>query len=305
MSRAVEERIDQAAARQHGVVTNQQLIEAGLSRAAIGRRLQSGRLRSLHRGVYLALRVALPLTREMAAVLAGGAGATLSRFSAARCWGLLGASDPGPERAVDVAVQNRSRRQDGIRMHHVGRLAPNEWTILDGIRVTSPVRTLLDLAPWLDKRQLEAAAARAERNGLVTREQLLGYVARSRGRRGARALRRVLGVAGGPAPTRSEAEGKFLDLVRGAGLPAAETNVSVGPYRVDFLWRAAGIAVEVDGFKYHSSHERFEGDRRRDAQLLASGISVLRLTWHRIVHEPLAVAVEVAQALARAEAKRR
>lgn len=78
-------------------------------------------------------------------------------------------------------------------------------------------------------------------------------------------------------------------------------NVSVGPYEIDFFWRAARIAVEVDGFRYHSSWSRFEGDRRRDARLLASGIAVLRLSWRQITGEPLRTLAQLMQALAHAD----
>ena len=114
----------------------------------------------------------------------------------------------------------------------------------------------------------------------------------------------MLASPGGPALTRSEAEQKLLTLIRDARLPAPECNVSMGRYEVDFLWRSAGIAVEVDGFGYHSSRPRFEGDRRKDAELLAAGITVLRLTWRQITQEPLATAVQLGQALARAGGRR-
>jgi very-short-patch-repair endonuclease len=143
--------------------------------------------------------------------------------------------------------------------------------------------------------------ARAEREGLATREALNILVARHPRRPGTPALRAVLESEGGPTLTRSEAEAKFHTLTRCAGLPPPEINVGVGPYELDFLWRAEGIAVEVDGFRHHSSRPRFEGDRRKDAWLLANGITVIRLSWRQIVHEPLATAVLIGQALARAK----
>ncbi len=61
----------------------------------------------------------------------------------------------------------------------------------------------------------------------------------------------------------------------------------------------------MDGFRYHASRAAFEGDRRKDAQLLAAGIAVLRLSWRQITAEPLATVARLAQALARAGASRR
>jgi very-short-patch-repair endonuclease len=77
-------------------------------------------------------------------------------------------------------------------------------------------------------------------------------------------------------------------------------NALIGPYEVDFLWRERRFAVEMDGFGSHSDRESFEADRRRDADLAARGINVVRVTWRQIAFEPEAMLVRVAQAIARA-----
>ncbi len=302
MSREVEERIAAAAERQYGALTYRQLLEAGVSPAGVARRLASGRLRRLHHGVYLAALNPLARTREMAAVLASGPAAVLSDFSAAAVLG-FGSRSVSADEPVDVTAPT-DRHQPGIRLHR-RKLLRAEWTLAQGIPITTPARTLLDLATVLKAGALEAALARAERAGLTTREALSALLERKRGRRGAPALRAVLEAPGGPALTRSAAEAAFLMLVRNARLPLPESNVAVGPYEIDFLWRAAGLGVEVDGFRYHSSRSSFEGDRRRDAQLMAAGIVVLRLTWRQIKQEPFATVAQLAQALAHASAKRR
>jgi very-short-patch-repair endonuclease len=89
--------------------------------------------------------------------------------------------------------------------------------------------------------------------------------------------------------TRSEAERLFLELVRKARLPEPAVNVSVGGHRVDFYWRAEKLIVEVNGFAYHSSSATFEKDRRRDAELAATGLRVMRVTWRQLTREPHAV----------------
>ncbi len=291
-----EQRVAAAAAQQHGVVTHKQLREAGFSRAAIGRALQAGRWHLLQRGVYLALPFPLPRTGEMAALLACGPGAVLSHLSAAALWGLH-APVSGPVHVTEVG--NRGSRP-GIRAHRVAGLASEDRTVREGVPTTGPARTLLDLAGMLHPGELEQAVARAEREGLVERESLLALVARRAGLRGTAALRALLEAPGGPALTRSAAEAKLLALVREAALPAPECNVSVGRYEVDFLWRSAGIAVEVDGFRYHGRRARFEGDRRKDADLAAAGLTVVRLSWQQLTQEPTATAVRLGQALARA-----
>lgn len=299
MSREVEDRIAATAARQHGVVTRAQLFQAGLSPSAVGRRLRAARIRQLHRGVYL-VGPLLPLrAREMAAVLATGPGGIVSHLSGASMWKLRPAQGASEPVDVKLASGNRGRRP-GIRVHRVVRLEVAERTVLEGIPITTPAQTLTDLAGSIGSRELERAVARAEREGLVDRGALSSLVERHRGRRGMPALRAVLEARGGPALTRSEAEARFLALVREAGLPMPAVNVPLGRYEIDFLWRDEGIAVEVDGFRHHSSRPRFEGDRRKDAWLLAAGIKVVRLSWRQIADEGVATAVQVAQALARA-----
>lgn len=101
------------------------------------------------------------------------------------------------------------------------------------------------------------------------------------------------------ALTRSEAESRFLSLVRRGKLPRPEVNVRLKAFEVDFLWRRERVVVEIDGFAYHSSRGAFEQDRQRDAVLAASGLLVVRITWRQLSTEPEAVLVLLAQALAR------
>jgi len=103
-----------------------------------------------------------------------------------------------------------------------------------------------------------------------------------------------------PNLTRSEAERRLLDLVRGARLPAPETNVMVHGHEVDFHWPGQNLIVEVDGYAFHASRGSFERDRRRDRELMAVGYRVLRFTWREITEEAHAVVAAVAAALSRA-----
>lgn len=207
------------------------------------------------------------------------------------------ASDAGP---VDISVEGANRgHRPGIRVHRVTCLRPDERTVLHGIPITTPGRTLIDLAPVVATNQLEGMLARADRHGLVDREGLRKLLARHPRRPGVPALKAILELHKAPAFTRSEAESRFLQLARRAGLPRPDTNVTIGQYEIDFLWRAEGVAVEVDGYRYHSSRSSFEGDRRRDAWLLARGVKVVRLSWRQITEDAIATAVLVGQALAR------
>jgi very-short-patch-repair endonuclease len=101
--------------------------------------------------------------------------------------------------------------------------------------------------------------------------------------------------------TRSEAERRLLALVREADLPQPQTNARLHGYEVDAYWPAHGLVVEVDGYRYHSSRPAFERDRAKAAKLVAAGLTVMRLTWLQMTHEPYAVIARLAQALARGE----
>jgi very-short-patch-repair endonuclease len=130
--------------------------------------------------------------------------------------------------------------------------------------------------------------------------QLTSLNARSSGRHGARTLKTALQETHEPRLTRSEAERRFLDLIRAARLPAPETNVRVAGYEVDFLWRAERLVVEVDGFAYHSSRAAFERDRRKDAALQAAGLRVVRVTYRQIADEREVLIARIATLHARA-----
>ncbi|MGH2962145.1 MAG: DUF559 domain-containing protein [Solirubrobacterales bacterium] len=285
------------AARQHGVVTRAQLLELGFEPGAIDRRLEADRLRALHRGVYLMGSIAPPFALEMAAVLSCGAGAVLSHRCAASLWRLL--SDGANATEIEVTVAGRDPgRRPGVRVHRVRSIGRDEVRAFRGIPITTAARTALDLAAIVSQRELEQAVAEVLRRNLASHGALLALAARYPTRHGVPALRHLLERDERPALTRSEAEERFLALVRRAELPPPEVNVSVRGFEVDFLWRQERLVVEVDGFAYHSDRRTFENDRRRDAELAAHGYRVIRVTWSRIVDSPAAVVARVAQALA-------
>jgi very-short-patch-repair endonuclease len=301
-SRSIEEVVAGFAGGQHGVVTRRQLLGAGLTPRVVRGLVKARRIRPLHRGVYVAGPVVVPQAREMAAVLACGGGAVVSHRSAGGLWGLL--RRPADGLPVDVTIDGPDRgRRPGIRAHRAARLEAEDVTTVDDIPATTPPRTLVDLAAVLPGRELEQALAQAERLQLTSREELLSRAASHPGRRGMRALRALLERESRPALARSEAEERLLGLIRSARLPVPEVNATVCGYEVDFLWKALGLAVEVDGFAFHSSQARFENDRRRDVELAAEGIHVLRVTWRQLVHDRDATLGLLARTLGRAEGR--
>src|SRR5918994_627948 len=286
------------AAGQHGVVSRAQLLARGVARSTIKRRLRAGLLRTLYRGVYLVgQQTPARGTWELATLLACGDGNVVSHLSAARLQQML--PYPANPLPIDVTFPGQQpTRRAGIRIHCVESLNSRDTRTLHGIRVTTPARTLLDLATVLPPHLLERAIAEAQVRRLVRKNDLIDQLERNRGRRGTRALRRVLDLEGGPAFTRSRAERRMLRLLRASELPLPRVNARVGGYEVDFVWRKQRLVVEFDSFRFHSPRARFERDRESDAVLAAAGYKVIRVTWRQLVDAPEAVVARIAQALA-------
>lgn len=234
--------------------------------------------------------------KEIAACLACGPAAVVSHRSAAVLWQLLQA--PAAPATVDVIIPAGVRRRPGIRIHRRSTLRSDEVTRLEGIPITTPARTLYDLAGSVAPRDLERALAQALARGVTRPNQIRSLLRHHAGRSGEPELRALL-EGGRPALTRSEAEDRFLSLIRKAQLGAPATNVEAAGHEVDFLWRTERLVVEIDGFAFHSSPGAFERDRRRDAMLAAAGLRVVRVTWRQLLEEPEAVLARLAQALVR------
>ncbi|HWM55211.1 MAG TPA: type IV toxin-antitoxin system AbiEi family antitoxin domain-containing protein [Solirubrobacterales bacterium] len=265
--------IGRIASRQHGVVSRQQLRNAGLGEAAIGRRVESGRLHRVHRGVYAVGHRSLPIEALwMAAVLACGEGAVLSHRSAACLWGLLRPRS-GP---VDVSIPGTPgrKRRTGLRLHRSQSLTPDLVTRRRDILVTKPARTIADL-----KRVASAAEHR-------------------------RAIRQadVLGLDIGPDVdrdgTRSELERRFLLLCRRRRLPPPEVNIRLAGLLVDFAWRDRHLIVETDGYKFHRGRAAFEDDKARDLRLRQAGFDVLHFSYRQVMDHPEQVASALRKTLA-------
>jgi very-short-patch-repair endonuclease len=291
------------AGRKHGILTEEQLRGLGLSRGQVGRELASGRIRRLYRGVYLLGPLLSQRGRELAAVLACSPSAVLSHRSAARYWKLLPyPADPAP---VDVTVAGRNPgRPRGIRVHRVTALDRREGRIRDEVPVTSPARTILDLAGSSTDRELEQAVAEALALRLTNRSELVAMIDRHPRRPGVRALRALLDAEHAPARTRSPAEERLLTLIRRAGLPEPEVNAQLGRWEVDFLWREQRLVVEVDGYASHSSPRAFERDRLKTAELQDGGFFVRRISANALRQDPQASVEPIARALGRAVTRR-
>jgi very-short-patch-repair endonuclease/predicted transcriptional regulator of viral defense system len=287
---------------QYWVLTHGQIREAGLSAEAIRHRVATGRLHRIHRGVYVVGRPQLTqLGYWMAAVLACGDGACLAGTSGAALWEI--ARQTG--RIIEVTVRASShRRHEGIRIRRRPSLPAEDVVTRHGIPVTSPVRTLLDLALALDRYGLEAAINEADKQDLIDPESLRVELADRAGQPGVRVLRRVLDRHTFRL-TDTELERRFLRIVRRAGLPLPETQVWLGG-RVDFVWQDLGLVVETDGLRYHRTAISQTSDLRRDQGHAVAGRERLRFSHAQVRYEPAYVTeilTRVIQRLCRALAE--
>jgi len=292
----IDRQIAALAARQEGVVTHAQLRALGLTQRAITHRRASQRLVDVHRCVYAVGHDRLsPTGRRVAAVWAYGDRASLSHRSAAAAWGLRG----GGGGVLDITVRARSAtRREGTRPHLTTR--PVETARLGLLPITTPARTLLDLAGVLSPHHVEAALKQAEvleRFDLVALRAVLAAHPRHPGRR---ALAALLDAARrrGLTLTLSDLEIRFRALCDAHRLPHPAVNARPLGFRVDFLWPAAGLVVETDGWASHRTRAAFEEDRARDQALSAAGYRVVRFTHRQLVDDPAAVAATLVALLA-------
>jgi hypothetical protein len=268
------------------VLSIAELRECGLPKQAVAVRVRNGWLHPLYRGVYAVGHSNPPLEGcFIAAVKACGEGAVLSHFSAAALHGFVQWDDRYPEVTVAGSTTRRHRQ---LRVHRTAALSAPDVSRHRGIPITSPARTLADLATVLDYRSLRRAVRQAQSLRRVQLRDLVDVVGRLGHRRGVSNLKRIL--ATGPAPTRSELEDIVLDLILKAGFRRPDINA---PLRIkgrrvvpDFRWPERRLVVEADGAAWHDSKLSREDDAERQALLEAHGERVLRVTWKQAVSRP-------------------
>lgn len=285
------------AQRQHAVVSRRQLLALGMGRRTIVGRLERGQLHEVFRGVYVVgVRRISTKGRYMAAVLACGEGAVLSHRSAARLWKLL---PPAPG-SIDVTCPRAEVERKGI-VGHRSRLRDDEWLVHDGIPVTSPFRTIFDLAAVAPMRELERAFHEAEVREVTDRVSLPMLLERYPGWRGSRNLQALLESRQTPMITRNDFEEAFLVLVDRCAVRRPRMNAPLAIrgrfFEIDALWEAERVAVELDSRGVHGTHKKFESDRLRDRVLVAEGWKTMRITWRQLQDEPEEIARDLRLAL--------
>jgi very-short-patch-repair endonuclease len=285
-------------------LTLDRFLAAGPSRATWDRAHRAGRLVRVHPGVSrLAVIKPAPIHAVHAALLAAGDGSLLSHLSAAWLWGAeVTGHDP-----VDLTVLDRRRglRLAGVRLHRPEDLRGLRPVVTQGLAVTNPIRTALDVGAVVGPPEVASIVESLVIQRLVTVGGLRrAIVAHARpGRRGIGALRIVLDDWRlGELPPDSVLEMTMSRLLRAHRLPPAVFHHIVRTadrtYELDFALVEPRIDLEVDGWTHHGSRRAFEADRRRDAELAAAGWLVLRFTWHQVRQRPAWVADRIRAVIA-------
>lgn len=274
-----------------------QLHAGGISKRAIERAVRAGRLHPEFRGVYsFGCGVLPPLAREQGALLACGERAFLSHHTSAFIWGLRKVQPV----EVEVSVVGRSApSRKGIRVHRIQAVDRQEVRLHQGLWVSSPARAVLEIAAMLPLADLARAIDDGLANRALTRPEIDAVLARHAGYRGAGRLATVLTGGGGTTITRSEAEKRFLRLIRAARLPPPKTNQPFGRFELDFVWPRERLVVEIDGYQFHSGPASFHRDHEKDLAARDAGLDVLRFTRDHVVKQSEAVLARVAGELAR------
>lgn len=282
---------------QGGMARRQDLRAAGLSRRGLCRLLADGELRPLAGDVVTVWRE--PSTDEATRAAVIGVRGTASHTSAAVAWGIE-LVQRGP---VEVTVpRDRSRAAWPAAVVHRRDLPPHDVVMVDGLRLTTPLRTVLDLARSLPLEGAVAAADSALRQGLVTLDELLATGSALPAARGRARVCRVGSLVDPSSGSVLESVCRVLFAL--AGLPTALTQYAVrGPDgrllgRVDFAWPEHRLVVETDGYAFHADRRSYRDDRRRTNALVVAGWRVVRFTWEDVMHDPAHVVAVVRKALA-------
>jgi hypothetical protein len=280
------------AVKQHGLVTRRQLLSIGFRSKQIQHRISRGRLRPVAAGVYAVSWARMsPKQRWMAAVLACGEGAALSHRSAAALWGIARED----VRGVDISVRRRCElRRPGIRVRSRPHLPVRQIISRDGIPLTTPARTLVDLATELGVLALERAVNEADKRDLIDPEELRASLGDFAGEPGVRTLRQMLDRETFRLSD-SDLEIFFRPIAAAAGMPMPLSKQMVNGYEVDFHWPELGLVVETDGLRYHRTPSAQTRDRLRDQTHVAAGLTVLRFTHWQVKYEPAQVRRVLAQ----------
>jgi very-short-patch-repair endonuclease len=291
------------ARRNGGVITRDEAIALGMTPTTLQRRVHDGILIRLRRGVF-----ALPGTPDPHILDLHAAcrklGAVVSHQSAAYIHGLDRPSHVKPTVSV---LRNRTKDLIGVIVHQLNDLTESQICQIDGLTVTTPERTIVDLAAVISDRRLARILDKGLAARIVNLPELSDLFAElgRRGKPGTARMRKLLDARGGDfiAPE-SELERRLSMLIADAGLHRPKRQFKA-PWlrpvngRVDLAYPDERLVIEGDSRRWHMLADAFETDRIRDNAAQLAGWRILRFTWEEITQNPERVVSTIRHALAR------
>ncbi|MGQ0847578.1 MAG: type IV toxin-antitoxin system AbiEi family antitoxin domain-containing protein [Actinomycetota bacterium] len=289
------------AGRQAGYLTRRQALACGMTKETIRYRLQSHRWVHVRPGLYLILGFPPTLRGRLLAATAT-LGAVVSHESAAQ---ILEMPDVIREKAV-VTVRSRTTHFfPDVLVHQSTDLTDDQVIEIEAMPVTSPIRTVIDLAACLKPGVVGRIVDHLVVRRTITLDDLVGQVERlaRKGKPGITCIRRVIEVRIGETLIGESAlELMTLRLFREWGFPEPVLQLAL-PWRsprkgrVDLAFPQFRLIIEVDGRAWHATLDAFDSDRMRDNHAQLAGWRVIRITYRMLKDQPEMVRNLIKQAL--------
>jgi hypothetical protein len=287
---------------------------AGISETRLARLVRDGELIRVRRGVYATAAILaraendprLAHAVEVAAVTAGTRKGIPSHHSAARMHGLDMLRTPPAETVTLTVVPGTRTGQRGRSsvIQHVAELPADHVAKLYGQPVTSPARTVADIARTCTFMEAVVVADSALRERHTSKTELRRVLARCERWPGISRAREVVDFATGVAESALESCARVS--FRDQGLPTPELQVNIigrgGGIvaRVDFFWRSFSTIAEADGLLKYDGRDKAIAELKRDRLLREAGFEVVHFTWKELFAEPGRVAARIRAAFTRA-----
>jgi very-short-patch-repair endonuclease len=293
-------RVLRIADTQSGVVTRRQLLAAGVSDTEIKHLIRVRALERVHPGVYVIAGSARTLVqRALSACLACGDRAAASFGTAAGLHGIGSASDD-----VHVTVPRELRpRSAVIHVHRTAVFGPPDIMRRGPLLLTTPARTLADLASCTPRMELTLLTDEVLRRRLIHASALLRYCDRPSIRvfAGIGVLRAIVTDRVAFGLPDSGFEALMIELLDEYELPRPlrqhRTLATGRRVRFDLAYPDHGFVIELDGWDPHSMRAQWQGDHDRDNALELAGWGRLGFTWDDVNHRRGYVALTVAERL--------
>lgn len=304
-------RIAATAAKQLGLIKREQALGLGASPRVIDRRCAKRLWIRIHRGVYRIAGTPRTYHQSLLAACMAASGedrpAFASHHSAGVLW-LFPDFVPGP---IEITIpRGASFRASGVEVHLSRNCESQQWTRIGPIPVTTPARTLIDIAAISSKDRLESALDFALRKELVWLSGMQRLLEDPVPLAGTAALRKFVAERQPGIILWSDLETKFFRFCARNRLPKPVSQFQVtlpggSPAFIDFAYPELMIAIETDGYESHSGKIKWMSDMARANDLIAIGWTVLRFSWDDVVRRPREVARQIRAVLGRASLSQR